>query len=90
MAKIKRGHAGQRFSVSAKNSFSTTLESCPLGIIRVIDGTKVGVLIDVLLQSGKRDAEQKLEHMRKFALVAVASVGKLHWKFWGEKLRNHG
>jgi hypothetical protein len=52
--------------------------------------TKVGMLIDVLLQSGKRDAKQKLEHMRKFALVAVASVGKLHWKFWGEILRNHG
>jgi hypothetical protein len=23
-------------------------------------------------------------------LVAVASVGKLHWKFWGEIHRNHG
>jgi hypothetical protein len=34
--------------------------------------TKVGVLIDVLLQNGKSDSRQELEHMEKFALVAVA------------------
>jgi hypothetical protein len=42
--------------------------------------TKVGVLIDVLLQNWKSDARQRLEHMKEFALVAVASGGKLHWK----------
>jgi hypothetical protein len=52
--------------------------------------TKVRVLIDVLLQNGKSDARQKLEHMEEFILVAVASGGKLHWKLWGEVHRNHG
>jgi hypothetical protein len=42
--------------------------------------TKVRVLIDVLLQNGKSDARQKLEHVQEFALVAVASGRKLHWK----------
>jgi hypothetical protein len=52
--------------------------------------TKVGVLIDVLLKNWKGDARQKLEHMKEFALGAVASVGKLHWKLWGEIHRNPG
>jgi hypothetical protein len=42
--------------------------------------TKVRVLIDVLLQNGKSDTRQKLEHMQEFALVAVSSGRKLHWK----------
>ena len=42
--------------------------------------TKVGVLIDVLLQNRKSDARQKLEDMEEFALVAVAPGGELYWE----------